>query len=460
MHGGAAMRVGPTRVGATCVAAWLAASSGCGGKTSLGDFDLVDASPETSDPNEQLPDATFLIPYRRPPTPDRAIIAVELALQRIDLTIVMDTTGSMQPSIENLKSNLTTHILPAVQRAVPSIGIALVDHKDYPLSPYGGNGDYPVRIAHVVTTDVAQAQSAVTALMADGGGDEPESQISAMFHALTGEGLRWEGKAIPQRPPVPGRSGGVDFRPGSLPLLVEITDADWHDVDNVPYDARVFAPPTLRRLADAFVALGAKFIDVTNGATESPETQANALSDRTHSSVAAEAFGDRCGGGCCTGIDGAARKSLSPDGRCRLNFLHADGAGVSDSIVEAVRALAVGSVVDVAAFASNATTNPNGVDATKFIRALRAIEEGEATRGCAAHLAEDRDGDGVKDTFVAVRLGTRVCFEVLPRQNDTIVDTSAPQLFDAWIDVQAEPGAVELDRRLVRFEVPPSPRTR
>jgi hypothetical protein len=239
-------------------------------------------------------------------------------------------------------------------------------------------------------------------------------------------------------------------------VIVLITDADWHEVALSPYDGRVVGPPAMDDLVSAFLASGAKFIDVTNGASAAPEAQANVLSDRTSSNVAPEAFGDRCGGGCCTGIDGERRPATAPEGRCRLNFLHADGAGVSDSIVEAVRALSVGYVIDVVAIASNATSNPDGVDATQFIRALRAIEEGDAEKACAAHPAVDDDGDGVKETFRSVILGTRVCFEVLPKQNDVIPATRAPQLFDAWIDVVGMPGSVELDRRLVRFEIPPS----
>jgi hypothetical protein len=406
----------------------------------------------------QLPDATFIIPFHEKPTPDRAWVPIALGLKRVDLTIVMDTTGSMQPSIENLKSNLSSHLLPALQLAVPSIGIALVDQKDFPLNPYGGNGDYAVRIVQTVTTDVAVAQTAVGYYMADGGGDEPEAQISAMWHALTGGALRWKVGEIPQRPVVPGRSGGVDFRAGSLPVIIEITDADWHDVALSPYDDRILLPPSMDDLVAAFLASGAKFIDVTNGASGAPEAQANTLSDRTASNVAPAAFGDRCGGGCCTGIDGAPRAATAPDGRCRLNFLHADGSGVSDSIVQAVRALTVGYVIDVTAVASNASTNAGGVDATKFIRALRAVEEGDAEQGCAAHGAIDADGDGVNETFQSVLLGTRVCFEVLPLQNDVLPATDAPQLFDAWIDVVGTPGSVELDRRLVRFEVPPTAR--
>ena len=43
------------------------------------------------------------------------------------------------------------------------------------------------------------------------------------------------GEALPSSPPIavhtpaPGTSGGVDFRAGSLPVVVQATDAHWHD---------------------------------------------------------------------------------------------------------------------------------------------------------------------------------------------------------------------------------------
>ena len=446
-------------------AALVAATSACGSKTGLlnpdqgttSDNDASTRPDVTFDPDAPPlePSYTFNEPYLEAPTPGREVLPLGSSLKQVDVAVVMDTTGSMAGSISNLKSNLTTRIFPALIAAIPSVGIAVVDHKDYPVSPFGSPGDFPVRIVQTVTTDVARAQAAVGYYLADGGSDGPEAQIPAMFHTLTGAPLRWHGGEVPAHASAEGRWGGADFRPGSLPIVVEITDVDWHDAASSPYDGNVTSPPTLVELEDAFNKAGAKFIDVTNGAMEAPEEQANALSDATRSNIAPDAFGGKCGvAQCCTGITGAARPPLGPSGTCRLNFLHANGDGVSDSIVTAIQAISVGYTLDVIAIAHNDPGNPDGVDATGFIRALRAIEEGDAASGCLAHPAKDTDGDGVKDTFVSVVVGTNVCFEVLPRVNDKVKPMAVDQYFIAYIEVLGIPGSVKLDRRAVQFKVP------
>jgi hypothetical protein len=120
----------------------------------------------------------------------------------------------------------------------------------------------------------------------------------------------------------------------------------------------------------------------------------------------------------------------------------------------------VGSTFDVTAQPTNDPTNgvnDDGtvVDATKFIRTIRAMDEGDTTTGCPPHDARDADGDGVKETFLAVKVGTPVCFEVVPQMNTTVKGATAPQFFNAFIDVIGMPGAVKLDKRTVLFLVPP-----
>ena len=441
-------------LGAALVIA-LGAVSACGSKTALlAPTEDAAALPAVDAGTDPTPVVTVAVPYRAPPGPRRIVVPLGANLAQVDVALVMDTTGSMGASILNLKSNLSTRLLPSLKEAIPSVAIALLEHKDYPVDPFGSLGDFPARVVQTATTDVGLAQKGVGFYLADGGGDEPEGQIPAMWFALTGGALRWDGGEVPTHRSGPGRWGAADFRAGSMPVVVLITDADWHDVDHEPYDARIHGPPGHAELAAAFEATHAKFIDVTNGSTRAPEAQAEALSDATGSSVPTAAFGGRCGGECCTGIGGAPRAPSAPGGRCRLDFLHDDGSGVSDSVVQAIRALLVGSVVDVAALVASDPINAGGVDATAFIQALRALEEGDVAERCEPHRAVDTNGDGVLDTFVEVMLGTRVCFELLARENDVVPALSTAQSFDAWLDFVAMPGAMKLERHVVRFEVP------
>lgn len=381
-------------------------------------------------------DFFFVVPYNEPPTPENDVLKFSTNIKMADVAFVMDTTGSMQGSINNLKNALKGSLFAQLQTAIPNVGLAVVDHRDFT------DGSGVLSLRQVVTTDLTLAQSAVDKMSAGGGGDTPEAQIAAMQFTLTGQA----NNQIPAHTPAtPGTFGGVDFRPGSVPIVVEITDADWHDPSG---------NATMASLKAAFAAANAKFVNVASAG--GPEDQANDLSDATSSNVPPSAFGGACGGTCCTAVNGNGRGATGPGGTCRLNFqADGNGNGVSSGIVSAIQAISVGSTFDVSATPENDPANANGVDATKFIKALRAKDEGDAANGCPAAPAKDTDGDGIKDTFIAVKAGTPVCFEVIPNTNTTVPAASIPQFFNAFINVMGAPGNIQLDRRSVLFLVPP-----
>ncbi|MGZ6093826.1 MAG: hypothetical protein ACXWUG_17475 [Polyangiales bacterium] len=397
------------------------------------------------------PVVDFDVPFEMPPTPDKGIVSSGTAsIKQVDVAVVVDTTGSMAGSIENLRTNLKTKIIPGIAAAIPSLGLAVVDQKDYPVGAHGTFGDFPVKVLHTVTPEVGLAQSALDKMTAVGGGDGPEAQIPAMWHVLTGNELRWAGGVVPKHVPAPGTVGGVDFRPGSLRIVVLVTDVDWHDcADYEP--TLVFSPPCFSALSLAFRDNNARFVNVTSLAGGSfLENQANRLSDETASNIPPSAFA--CGGSCCTGLSGTPRPPAAPGGRCRLNFLHENGNGVSDSIVSAIQAISTGSTFDVIA---QVVDDPSdAVDATKFVKTVRAMDEGDATKGCAPAPAKDTNGDGVKDTFTSVDIGTHVCFEVIPAMNTTVKPTDMDQYFLAVLQVLGMPGMIRLDTQTIRFRVP------
>ncbi len=408
-------------------------------------------------------DFFFVVPYQQAPSPQNDVLEFGTNIKQVDVAFAMDTTGSMQGSINNLKSALSGTLLSDLQAAIPNVGLAIVDYRDYPVSPYGSKGssglpplipatpaDWPVKVHQKITTNLGAAQAAVAKYTAGGGGDGPESQIPGMQHILTGEALGWTGGSVPAATPAAGHFGAVDFRPGSVPVVVNITDIDWHSETNEPYTE--FATPTMASLKSAFATNNAFFVNITSG----DEAQANELSDATSSNVPAVAFGGACGAGsCCTGVNGAARGASGPGGTCRLNFLHTGGNGVGAGIVKAIQAISVGAAYDVKGVPSNDPKNPNGVDATKFIQALRAMDEGNAAAGCPAVPAKDSDGDGIKDTFLGVVVGTKVCFEVIPAKNTIVPPANDPQFFNAFVDVIGVQGNIPLDKRSVLFLVPP-----
>jgi hypothetical protein len=396
-------------------------------------------------------DFFFVEPYKAPPSPATDVLKFGTNIKKVDVAFVMDTTGSMGGSIANLKTALSGTLVGALTAAIPSVQMAVVDHKDYPVGGYGSTGDFPVKVWQRMTSTVSLVNAGVNQYVASGGADGPESQIPAMHHTLTGAALM----GVPAYTPPAGTFGAVDFRAGAVPVIVLITDIDWHGEGHVPYAGITPTPPTMASLKTAFASTNARFVSVTSGS----EAQADELSDATKSAVPVGSFGTVAGCAatqCCTGVNGVGRAPTGPGGTCRLNFLHSGGTGVSAGIAKAIEAISVGSTFDVTAKPSNDPTNVDGVDATKFIKALRAKDEGDATQGCPAAAAQDTNGDGIKDTFLAVKVGTPVCFEIIAAQNETVPPKTTAQFYNAFIDVIGLPGNVNLDKRQVKFLVPPA----
>lgn len=394
----------------------------------------------------KTPDATgkkdffFTVPYLKAPDPPKDILKFSTNIQKVDVAFAMDTTGSMSGSITNLKTSLTSVVVPGLAAKIPSVGMAVVDHRDW--------GDsWVVNVRQKITTTTSLVNTAVGAMAAGGGGDYAEAQIAALDYMVTGNA----NGSIPKVTPPAGSFGAVEFRPGAVPVVVLITDAPWHDPSGSATNATVTA---------AFKAKNVKFVNVNVG-SKGGVAQANTLSDATASNLLPAAFAGKCTAGqCCTGYKGAAKAPDAAGGRCRLNFDGGSGDGVSDSIVTAIQAISVGSTYDITAQLSNDPTNKasdgSTVDATKFVASIRAMKEGDASLGCPANATYDADKDGIDDTFKAVTVGVPVCFEIIPKMNDKVKPIPTAQFFNAFIDMIGMPGGVSLgDRRTAVFLVPP-----
>ncbi len=399
----------------------------------------VDATSEVTPPA-----GAFQVPYMGVATPAMQASKVGSRIKQVDLALVIDTTASMEPDIASLKAALTNTIVPNVASAIPDVGVGFIDVKDC------GDVSWAFREISEISTSTAKQQSSVLLLSASGGGDEPESQLGGMQYALTGEALTGCAGVPAAHVPALGKIGGIDFRPDAQKIVALVTDAHWHSPNG---------SATMTTLKTAFNGVGAKFIDLldVHGMTAIADLEdlANELSDATRSNVPAASFAGCAAGMCCTGLAGAARPALGPGGTCRLDFLVNEGAGLAAGVVSAVQALSVGTSFDVGTRVVNGTANADGVDASQFVAAVRAVDQGDLAAGCPPHSAVDTDGDGIKDTFRSVVVGTPLCFEVRPKTNTTVMPKTALQIFTADLKVVGLPGDVLLDRRTLSFVVPP-----
>jgi hypothetical protein len=397
-------------------------------------------------------DATALIPQGQPASPSAVTVKVGGGVSRADVAINMDTTGSMGGSIEDLVTSLQTKIVPDLQKKIPDVAFGLIEHKDYPVGGYGGEGDFPAKIHKQMTTDAIAMKTALSALKASGGGDLPEAQVPSMMYALKETELKWQGGTTAKTATPTERTAPIGFRNGALPVMILVTDVDWHEAGHEAYDPlKVFDKFTIEDVAAAFKAVNARFVSITTEGKEN-EVQADQLSDLTNSNVPPDAFGTTCGAGkCCTGVSGVAREP-APSGRCRLNFLHRGGEGVSTSLINAILGLSIGTNFDVSAKASAATELP---DASSLISAVKLLPAGDGAAMCNGAPVKDTNGDGTPDAYDNISAKTPVCFSIELSSNATLAPKTVPGLYAARVDVVGAPGQVLLDRRTIVLVVPP-----
>ncbi len=142
---------------------------------------------------------------------------------KADVEIAIDTTGSMQPSITQAKTD-AINIVNGVQGSVPDTRFAVVAFKDFctttapttgPGCSFPGTvypGDYPeYDVLQAMTSSAAAVQTAINSLSADGGGDNAEAH-NLVFHNSS----------------TPALGGPIGWRADTRKFVVVISDAQPH----------------------------------------------------------------------------------------------------------------------------------------------------------------------------------------------------------------------------------------
>lgn len=438
----------------------------------------------------------FEVPYNLPPSPATQTLAIHLALQKADIAVVVDTTGTMIEELGALKVGLA-NTFQTISTEIPDAAIGIVSHEDYPVSPYGNlaAGDLPLKIAPNgrISADVQASVAAIKFLGIGSGGDEPESQVLAMWRALTNEPYQWPGTVVPSDMTIPSdHYGELAFRQGSLPILVPITDAPFHNGRRVsapkelhdPYsfnDAAPYPQPTIDTLVEAIQIRGGRMIGIASddGARKGdPYEDLAFLADQTGSVAPLSAFG----GSCNTQLAGQPLKMADgPKNTCRLIFnIKKDGTGLGDRIVDGVKTLLKSLVLDVRILAipedpSAANDFVDSVDT--FVKSVEVEPSGGEDPTAPGTLCELipigkvldlwsgpkgvlQTGDTISETISQAIPMTRVCYKITPQVNTTVPAKSKAQVFRARLQVRARanPNAPEINfgaPRELLFVVPP-----
>ena len=264
--------------------------------------------------------------------------------------------------------------------------------------------------------------------------------------------------------------GGVDFREGSVPLIIQLTDALSHAPGethcfNSGYTGSVASVAATRsETQDALEDICARVITISSSEEAvndcHPRYDGERWAEATDARVPPAIWDgpskpDGCGDGeCCTALNGTGRDP-DADGLCPLVFdISADGKGLGGTVVQGVEALALYAPFSVDAIATGVTNSIDGDPlpaSTNTADFIRSITPGAFS---GVPLAGLPDPTTTSSGFAGVTPGTTLTFEI-DSFNDFVPPTLEPQFFIATIEVSAgQCAGTKLDEHDVLILVP------
>jgi hypothetical protein len=402
------------------------------------------AGTDPNDPRVGIPDEDFFVvlPYGGPEARDNLLFGTDIEVA--DVFFLVDTTGSMSGTIDNVATSLRDVIVPGIRDTIDNAWIGVGRFEDFPVSGYGSFGthagtsvpglpadDVPFFLHSVVrdpTVEFDVIQQAVEYLRDIGiGGDGSESHVEGLYQTATGAGVApWvPPQTCATAPDFPEDPTGYPcFRPGALPIVVLISDAEMHN-GPADYDAYFDVPgaATVDGAVAALNSIGARVIGVASNAWG-----ANAVDHMRY--VATNT--------------GTVDFSGQP-------LVYETGGEVSYEVVEAIGDLSSSTPQDVSTGSEDLPDWPQylsagepEVDATGFIQAITPVR---------AIPPEGMLGAMTETTFEQVIPGTDVEFEV-HFFNDFVPPRETSRIYEAIIIVVGN-GVARLDERHVYIIVPP-----
>lgn len=363
------------------------------------------AGTDPTDPTSTIPSTDFyvVLPFEDPE--QHRDLEFRARLGRADVFFLVDTTGSMGLAIANVRSSLSTTIVPGLADAIADLTMGVGNFRDFPTSPYGDTGDWSFRLAQSMTSDVSAVQTALGTLFAGGGGDEPEASTEALWSTVGGTCASGSG------------FGAACFRSASHPIVIHITDANFH---NGPSSANDYTGLTAHTWTETLSTLTSNDVKVVGVAVSTIPIPLP---------IPPESRDD---------LEALATATSSRSSTGALTVYTAAAGAVSTSLLDGVADLVGAESQDVTARKLDDTTD--GVDATQFIGAITPLRATRATRFDAT-------------TFYGVAGGTQVTFDVA-FHNTTVRSTEHVQLYRAFIEVYDVASSAALDRRNVYIVIP------
>jgi len=143
------------------------------------------------------------------------VVTIGQVLKPVDILFVVDTTGSMGPTLSAVATGFS-HTVTTVGGFASNVQFGVEEYKDFfQCAPDG----FAARLDANLTSTTATVQNALNGLSASGGCDDPESNLYGLYAAANGAGV-----ASPA-----GQGFPTGWRAGSTRIIVWVGDNAGHD---------------------------------------------------------------------------------------------------------------------------------------------------------------------------------------------------------------------------------------
>lgn len=138
-------------------------------------------------------------------------LAEDVEYGKLDICFVVDTTGSMEDDIDNVKENME-EIIESLSVKTNDFRVSLVDYRDF-CTRTGYDVDYPYDVKLKFTNDINKIKESVYNLSLGNGGDELETVYSGIMAAIDNDKIgNWRNDAT-KIIVVMGDAGALDPEP-------------------------------------------------------------------------------------------------------------------------------------------------------------------------------------------------------------------------------------------------------
>lgn len=199
----------------------------------------------------------------------------------VDVAFVFDRSGSFSDDLTSFRTK-ANDLTDALSEEITNLYVGLGSFVDAPCSPFGSSRDFGYELNLPLTGTLEDLDSAFDLIDIRSGSDGPESQLEAMYQALTGNGFPTGSDPLPSSACTPGSHiapSEMGWRDTALGFLFLSTDHSFHR----PTDPGYPYPRTPEDIINAAIEQGTHIYILQASGT--PDSSAATIAEETGGQV-------------------------------------------------------------------------------------------------------------------------------------------------------------------------------